>query len=52
MKEDLFQKCIKAINKYLGDMKGSKEIEEINSLVLASYSQTSESDREGEDGSG
>ena len=38
MKEDLFRKCMEAIDVYLGDTKGSKEIEHINSLASASHS--------------
>ena len=52
MKEDVFRKCMKAIDEYLGDTKGCKEIEDINSLALVSHSQTSESVEEGMDGSG
>jgi len=52
MKEDLFRKCMEAIDKYLGNMKGSEEIKEISSLASASHSQASESVGEGEDGSG
>ena len=36
---------------YLGETKGIKEIELIDSLASVSHSQTSESVREGEDGS-
>lgn len=53
MKEDLFRKCMEAIDDYLKDgEKGRKEIEQINSLASASHSQTSEIVGEGEDGSG
>jgi hypothetical protein len=51
MKEGLFRKCMGAIDAYLGNKDGSKEIEKIDSLSSASHSQTSESVREGEDGS-
>lgn len=52
MKEGLFRKCMGAIDAYLGNRDGSKEIENIDSLASASHPQTSESVREGEDGSG
>ena len=43
MKEGLFRECMKAIDTYLGEKRGIKEIEFINSLASASHSQTSES---------
>jgi len=38
MKEGLFRECMKAIDVYLGNSKGSDEIEMIDSLALASHS--------------
>ena len=38
MKEGLFRECMKVIDEYLGNTKGSDEIAVINSLALASHS--------------